>query len=151
MCDRLHIRTVDASPDRRDWHAMWNATRLLEQAVSMWTLGPLRSKYQLTRFATSEDAVPVAAVFSALSGSCDAIFDQSSVKDAENTDVLEPLRSSAGIPASTPPAGVSTTDFPSPAYQMRYLTIFKCPIGGLQRPPLHRIKGFTNSVSAPLA
>ena len=70
---------------------MSNATRLLEQAVSMWTLGPLRSKYQLTRLEMSDDAEPVAAVLSALSGSRDTILDQSSVKDAENTDVREPL------------------------------------------------------------
>lgn len=78
---------------------MSNATRLLEQAVSMWTLGPLRSKYQLTRLEMSDDAEPVAAVLSALSGSRDTILDQSSVKDAENTDVREPLSFSAGMPA----------------------------------------------------
>lgn len=78
---------------------MSTANRLLEQAVSIWTLGPLRSKYQLTRFEISDDAAPVAAVRSTFSGSCESILDQSSVKDAENTAVLEPLSFSAGIPA----------------------------------------------------
>lgn len=70
---------------------MSKATRLLEHAVSIWTLEPLRSKYQLTRLEMSDDAEPVAAVLSALSGSCERILDQSSVKDAENTEVRDPL------------------------------------------------------------
>ena len=78
---------------------MSKAIRLLEQAVSMWTLGPRRSKYQLTRFEMSEDADPVAAVLSTLSGSWESILDQSSVKEAEKTEVLEPRSFSAGIPA----------------------------------------------------
>ena len=99
---RKHLRTVEASPARKDWHAMAKATKLLEHAVSMWTLGPLRSKYQLTRLEISDDAEPVAAVLSTLSGSCERILDQSSVKDAENTEVRDPLSFSAGMPARRP-------------------------------------------------
>lgn len=67
--------------------------------MSTWTLGPRRSKYQLRRFEISEEAVPVAAVRSTLSGSCEIILDQSSVNDAEKTPVLEPLSFATGIPA----------------------------------------------------
>ena len=82
------------------WHAMSSATRLLEHAVSRCTLGPLRSKYQLRRFGIRDEAVPVAAVRPVFSGSCATILDQSSVKEAEKTAVLEPLSFSTGIPAT---------------------------------------------------
>jgi hypothetical protein len=84
-----------------DWQAMSNATRLLEHAVSICTLGPLRSKYQLRRFGIREEAVPVAADGPVFSGSCETIRDQSSVKEAEKTAVLEPLSFSTGIPATS--------------------------------------------------
>lgn len=43
-----------------DWQARSTAMRLLEQAVSTLTLGPSRSKNQLTLFASMLVAVPVA-------------------------------------------------------------------------------------------
>lgn len=76
--------------------------------MSIWTLGPLRSKYQLMRFDMSEEAVPVAAVRSTFSGSCESILDQSSVKEAEYTAVLDPLSFSAGIPARSRLSATST-------------------------------------------
>lgn len=117
-------RTAEHAPACKDWHAMSTATRLLEQAVSMWTLGPFRSKYQLTRFEMRDDAAPVAAVRSTFSGSCESILDQSSVNDAANTAVLEPLSFSAGIPARKP-LGLADYDGSTWCWEVGRLTIFE--------------------------
>jgi len=50
------MHTIEESPLRSPWHAMSKAMRLLEQAESKLTLGPLKLKNQLMRFARS--AIP---------------------------------------------------------------------------------------------
>lgn len=60
---------IVASPPQIDWQTRSRATKLLEHAVSTLTLGPRRSKNQLTRLASMLVAVPVARYFTWLSGS----------------------------------------------------------------------------------
>jgi hypothetical protein len=66
---------MEASPLARDWQARSTATKLLEHAVSMWTLGPSKSKYQLTRLGRIDEKVPVIAMRDAVSGSFDTILE----------------------------------------------------------------------------
>lgn len=55
------------------WQARSNATILLEHAVSMFMLGPLRLKNQLIRLARRERAPPVVACFGSISASLKVI------------------------------------------------------------------------------
>lgn len=57
------------SPFRRPWQAMSKAIMLLEQAESRWTLGPVKLKNQLSRFANILIDEPVAACLGSLSWS----------------------------------------------------------------------------------
>lgn len=50
---------ISHSPARRLWHAMCRAVRAVEQAVSMETLGPRRSKKCDMRLASMARALPV--------------------------------------------------------------------------------------------
>jgi hypothetical protein len=72
---------------------------LLEQAVSIWTLGPTRSKYQLILLAMIDGDAPVTTVLGAVSGSLANIRRLSSPVDAVKTAVDEPLTLSMGMPA----------------------------------------------------
>lgn len=61
--------TMFDSRARRLCTAKCKATKLLEHAVSIVILGPLKSKNQLTRFDSIELVVPVVLYLSAISGS----------------------------------------------------------------------------------
>lgn len=66
-CER--VLTVDASPCRIDRHAISKATKLLEQAVSIVRLGPVKLKNVLIRFESMLPAVPAAEYLGPYSGS----------------------------------------------------------------------------------
>lgn len=61
--------TIDEFPRRSESHAISKATRLLEHAVSIVILGPVRLKNVLIRLDNIEAAEPVAKYLGILSGS----------------------------------------------------------------------------------
>ena len=79
--------------------ARCSATKLLEQAVSMVMLGPLKSKNQLTRLDRMALVTPVGLYFKVVSGSELRIPRWSWLNPLTKTDVLEPTALVKGIPA----------------------------------------------------
>lgn len=80
-------------------HARSSATKLLEQAVSMFADGPLKLKNQLRRLANIDGMSPVIAWLNRYSGSLLYRSFQSFVKQPVYTAVFEPLTCSTGKPA----------------------------------------------------
>lgn len=70
----LASHTIELCPLLRLWHARSIVIILEEQAVLTCMLGPLRSKYQLSRFAWILGLVEVANIFAAVSGSLAVII-----------------------------------------------------------------------------
>lgn len=79
---------------------MCRHTKLLEQAVSIFALFPVKSKNQLTRLALADACMPSAVVVWACSPSLYCKCNQSVEKVPEYTDVLVPRTFSIGRPAT---------------------------------------------------
>lgn len=93
---------MSSSPVCRPWQPMCRHTKLLEQAVSIFALFPMKSKNQLTRLALADACMPNAVVVWACSPSLYCKCSQSVENVPEYTDVLVPRTCSIGRPATHP-------------------------------------------------